>query len=136
MSTTGPVPNPAPPTAPAVAPATAPTPPTPPPIVIPACARDLLSRTTLPLTPVDYSLRGYHLDARVTPDKVVSAAVELDREGLALDTITGVDWMAEHQMEVVYDYFHPSTGLRVAVRSRIARENPEIPFDRRGFSRG
>ena len=30
-------------------------------------------------------------------------------------------------MEVIYDYFHPVNGLRVAVRARIARERPEIP---------
>ena len=44
-----------------------------------------------------------------------------------MDTITGVDWMAEGQMEVVYDYFHPSKALRVVVRARIPRDNPEIP---------
>ena len=63
----------------------------------------------------------------MTPDQVVAAAEMLDQEGFALDTITGVDWIAERQMEVVYDYFHPTNGLRVVVRSRIPRDNPEIP---------
>jgi len=67
------------------------------------------------------------LNAVVGPDQVKETALELDREGFALDTITGVDWLAEKQMEVVYDYFHPLTGLRVVVRSRIPRDNPEIP---------
>jgi NADH-quinone oxidoreductase subunit C len=76
---------------------------------------------------VDYNLKGYHLASQVQPDCVQTTAVELDREGMALDTITGVDWMAENQMEVVYDYFHPVTGLRAVVRARIPRDNPEIP---------
>ena len=29
-------------------------------------------------------------------------------------------------MEVVYDYFHPAKALRVVVRTRIPRDNPEI----------
>jgi NADH-quinone oxidoreductase subunit C len=58
---------------------------------------------------------------------VVSAATELDREGFSIDTITGVDWMAQAQMEVVYDYFHPLKNLRVVVRTRVPRENAELP---------
>ena len=86
-----------------------------------------MSRSLLPFQAVDYSLRGYHLDANVSPDRVVNAAVELDGEGFALDTITGVDWVAQNQMEIIYDYFHPSTGLRVEIRSRIGRDDPQLP---------
>jgi NADH-quinone oxidoreductase subunit C len=86
-----------------------------------------LAHLSIPFQPADYSLKGYHLDASVTPERVVEAAQELDGSGFALDTITGVDWMAEGQMEVVYDYFHPVGGLRVAVRTRVPRENPELP---------
>jgi len=75
---------------------------------------------------VEYSLKGYHAEACVTPDKVVWAAEQLDGEGFSLDTITGVDWMAAGQMELVYDYFHPLKPLRVVVRTRIPRENPEV----------
>jgi NADH-quinone oxidoreductase subunit C len=114
--------KPTPQAAPAVA---APTPAAP--IFPPMPGPDLLTRSTFPFQAVDYSLKGYHLDAAVPADQVVAAAVELDREGFALDTITGVDWMAESKMEVVYDYFHPTTGLRVVVRSRIPRESAEIP---------
>jgi NADH-quinone oxidoreductase subunit C len=88
---------------------------------------DLLKRSAIPFQITDYALKGYHLDAVVPAEQVASAAADLDREGFALDTITGVDWLAEGKMEVVYDFFHPTTGLRVVVRSRIARENPEIP---------
>lgn len=86
-----------------------------------------LAHLPLPFQAVDYSLKGYHLDASVGPDQVVSAADLLGREGFALDTITGVDWMALGQMEVVYDYFHPHRFLRVVIRARIPRDNPEIP---------
>jgi NADH-quinone oxidoreductase subunit C len=85
------------------------------------------ARLPLPFQTVDYGLKGYHLEAAVQPDQVVWAAQHLDREGFSLDTITGVDWLAQGQMEVVYDYFHPSRGLRAVVRTRIPRENPEIP---------
>ena len=80
-----------------------------------------------PVQIVDYAVKGFHLDVSVQPDQVFSAAQLLDRRGFALDAITGVDWMAREQMEVVYDYFHPRANFRVAVRSRIPRGNPEIP---------
>ena len=85
-----------------------------------------LPHVALPLKGVDYAAKGYHADATVAPDQVIFAAEQLDKEGLSLDTITGVDWMAEGQMEVVYDYFHPAKALRVVVRTRIPRDNPEI----------
>src|SRR5437764_2544958 len=95
---------------------------------------DLRARCATPFEPVDFGLKGYHLNAVVAPDQVVAAATQLDREGMALDTITGVDWLAEQQMEVVYDYFHPVTGLRAVVRARIPRENAEIPSISRVFA--
>ncbi len=94
---------------------------------VPAPLPNPLAHLPLPFQPVDYVLKGYHLDAKVAPEQVVSAAELLDKEGFSLDTITGVDWMAESQMEVVYDYFHPHRPLRVAVRARVSRENPQIP---------
>jgi NADH-quinone oxidoreductase subunit C len=86
-----------------------------------------LAHLSISFKVVDYSQKGYHLDATVAPDQVVSAAQQLDQEGFSLDTITGVDWLAEQQMEVVYDFFHLTKPLRVVVRSRIPRDNPEIP---------
>ena len=61
------------------------------------------------------------------PEEVVAAARLMDEHGFAMDAVTGVDWIAEGQMEVLYDYYHPANGLRVAVRTRIPRETPEIP---------
>ena len=102
-------------------PSAVPTPPPPAPVL-----PNPLAHLSLPFHGVDYAAKGYHAQATVAPDQVVSVAEQLDKEGLSLDTITGVDWMAEGQMEVVYDYFHPAKALRVVVRTRIPRDNPEI----------
>lgn len=96
------------------------------PVFPPLADPGLLSRLSIPFQAVEHALKGYHLDATVSPEQVVSAAIEMDREGFALDTITGVDWIAQAQMEVVYDYFHPVNGVRAVIRSRISRENPDI----------
>ena len=82
---------------------------------------------------MDYSLRGFHAEATVASDQVVNAAAEMDKDGFSLDTITGVDWMAQNQMEVVYDYFHPIRPTRAVIRTRVPRENPELPTISRVF---
>ncbi len=134
-STSASVPSPtaAPPTAaaaspkPAVAPSpkpAAPSQPPPPPAPPPP---NPLAHLSIPFKGVDYAAKGYHCEAAVSPEQVVSVAEVLDKEGLSLDTITGVDWMAEGQMEVVYDYFHPGKALRAVVRTRVPRDNPELP---------
>ncbi|HOW69539.1 MAG TPA: NADH-quinone oxidoreductase subunit C [Phycisphaerae bacterium] len=93
----------------------------------PALRPNPLAHLPIPFQVVDYAERGVHLDASVAPDQVVAVAGELDKSGFAIDTITGVDWLAEGQMEVVYDFFHPTQRLRVAVRTRVPREHPEVP---------
>jgi NADH-quinone oxidoreductase subunit C len=93
----------------------------------PAAAPNPLGHLSTPFQAVDYGLKGFHLEATVDPGQVVAAAAELDREGFSLDTITGVDWMAAGQMELVYDYFHPTRPLRVVVRARVPRDQAEIP---------
>jgi NADH-quinone oxidoreductase subunit C len=84
-------------------------------------------RPAAPLEAVAHTLKGYDLDATVAPHQVVAAATLLDRDGFALDAITGVDWIAQDQMEVVYDYFHPLGPGRVVVRTRVPRAAPELP---------
>ena len=74
-----------------------------------------------------YARTGYHLDAVVVPATVVPAAGVLDRHGFFLETITGVDWLQERQMEVIYDFAHPQELCRVVLRLRVARVNPEVP---------
>ena len=78
-------------------------------------------------TAADHAAKGYHLDASVPPAEVAAAAAILDQAGYAIDTITGVDWIAQNEMEVVYDFFHPISALRVVVRARVPRDHPELP---------
>lgn len=76
---------------------------------------------------VDHALKGYDLNVSVSPGQVVQAARILDQEGFAIDAVTGVNWLAQGEMEIVYDYFHPTKAARVAVRTRIPRAEPELP---------
>ncbi len=99
----------------AAAPAPAPLPPNP------------LAHLPVPFQGANYVLKGFHAEASVEPQQVVWAAEQLDLEGFALDTITGVDWLANGQIEVVYDYFHLLKPLRVVVRTRVPRDHPEVP---------
>jgi NADH-quinone oxidoreductase subunit C len=80
-----------------------------------------------PVQVVDFAAKGFHLDVSVRPERVVAAARLLDEQGFALDAVTGVDWMAQDAMEVVYDFFHPVGGVRVVVRSRVPRGEPSLP---------
>ncbi len=80
-----------------------------------------------PCQSVDAKVKGYHLDVVINPHQAVAVAHVLDEHGFAMDTVTGVDWIAAGEMEVVYDFFHPATNLHVVVRTRVPRANPEVP---------
>ena len=75
----------------------------------------------------DYKAKGYHLDVDLPPEKVVAAAEILNRENFFIEAITGVDWIDDQQLEVVYDFNHFDELCRVVVRTRIDRNNPEVP---------
>ena len=97
---------------------------------LPLPAKGQTAAPTPPPSPVqivDAKAKGYHLDVTVAPDQVVAAAEVARQRGFAMDTITGVDWMAAGQMEVVYDYFHPASVLHVVVRTSIPRDKAELP---------
>jgi NADH-quinone oxidoreductase subunit C len=79
-----------------------------------------------PVQTFDFAARGVNLDVTLTPDQVVGFAEIMDREGFSIDTVTGVDWLPQEQMEVVYDFFHPHKNWRVASRTRVPRTNPEV----------
>jgi NADH-quinone oxidoreductase subunit C len=70
---------------------------------------------------------GYHLEAAVPTALVLNAAILLDQHQFAIDTITGIDWIADSQMEVVYDFFHLTAPWQVVVRTRVPRDQPELP---------
>lgn len=82
---------------------------------------------------VDFALKGFHADVTLPPDWVVAAAQILDEAGFAIDAVTGMDWIAQQQMEVVYDYVHFSAPWRVVVRTRLPRATPEVPTISRIF---
>ncbi len=75
----------------------------------------------------DYQSRGAHVDVFCNPDQVVEAATILDRNGFFLETISGVDWIKEDRLEVIYDYSISGSELcRVVVRTFISRSEPKI----------
>ena len=70
---------------------------------------------------------GADLEATVPAERVADAALVMYEALYALEAITGIDWMAEDRMEIVYDYVHYESGKRVTVRASVPRENPELP---------
>ncbi|MFT3830958.1 MAG: NADH-quinone oxidoreductase subunit C [Opitutaceae bacterium] len=75
---------------------------------------------------VDFAAKGYHVDLAIPAADVVAVAQKLYAAEFSLDTMTGVDWMKLEQMEVVYDFVHFANGLRLVVRCRVPRANPEL----------
>lgn len=77
---------------------------------------------------VDYAVHGYHLDAQVDPDQLLDAVTIIDEAEFFIEAITGVDWINENQMEVVYDFSrYDFDTCRVVVRTRVDRDNPVVP---------
>jgi NADH-quinone oxidoreductase subunit C len=75
----------------------------------------------------DYKAKGYHLDVDLPPEKISEAAEILLRENFFIESITGVDWIDDEQLEAVYDFNHFDELCRVVIRTRTDRNNPEIP---------
>ncbi len=75
----------------------------------------------------DYAKKGYHLDVKVAPQDLCKAAQILIDQEYFLESITGVDWPKEGQIEVVYDFNHWHKLCRVVLRSRTDRQKPEVP---------
>ena len=97
------------------------------PAAVPAATPGAPPAPVGPCTITEFKAKGYHLDVTTGADRVVACAEIMNRAGFAIDAVTGVDWMAAGQMEVVYDYFHPHAPWRVVVRTRIPREAAELP---------
>ncbi len=76
----------------------------------------------------DYKVHGYHLDAQLDPEQLLEAVEILDKAEFFIETITGVDWIKEDQLEVIYDFSRYDFDLcRVVLRTRIPRDKPSIP---------
>ena len=82
--------------------------------------------TFTPVIETDHAKRGTDLEATVEASRIAEAATIMNEAGYAIESITGVDWMAEKQFEIVYDFTSFATGKRVALRTRIPRDNPVI----------
>ncbi len=91
----------------------------------PTVVKEKVQQTML-FTP-EYAKKGYHLDVKVAPADVVTAAQILMDQQFFLEAVTGVDWIKEGQIEVVYDYNHWDELCRVVIRTRTERANPEVP---------
>jgi NADH-quinone oxidoreductase subunit C len=94
---------------------------------------DKKTKTPLPprqdgLLERDYSVHGYHLDAQISTAQLLKVVAILDESEFFLETITGVDWINENQLEVVYDFSRYDFDLcRVVIRTRIDRKSPIVP---------
>ncbi len=76
----------------------------------------------------DYSVHGYHLDAQVAPEQLLDAVTIVDNLEYFIESITGVDWIKEDQLEVVYDFSRYDFDVcRVVIRTRLDRNNPIVP---------
>jgi NADH-quinone oxidoreductase subunit C len=76
----------------------------------------------------NYAVHGYHLDAQVAPDQLIEAITIVDEAEFFIESITGVDWIKENQIEVVYDFSrYDFETCRVVIRTRVDRDNPVVP---------
>lgn len=76
----------------------------------------------------DYNVHGYHLDVQVDPAQLFVAVKIIDELDYFIESITGVDWIAENQLEVVYDFSRYDFDLcRVVIRTRVDRDEPKLP---------
>ena len=81
----------------------------------------------------DYKAKGFDLDVKLSPENIVEAVRLVDEAGYFMDTMTGVDWLGEHEapagdeLEVVYDFNHFQERHGVVLRVRTPRSKPEVP---------
>lgn len=76
----------------------------------------------------DFNARGTHLDVLCTADQVVTVVEVLDQKAFFLESIAGVDWLKDEQLEVVYDFNRfDDQPCRVVVRVLLPRTEPVVP---------
>ncbi|MEN8199314.1 MAG: NADH-quinone oxidoreductase subunit C [Thermodesulfobacteriota bacterium] len=76
----------------------------------------------------DYAAHGYDIDVQLDPDLLQLAVSILDRNGFFIESITGVDWIKEDQLEVIYDFCrYDFDRCRVVIRTRTSRKEPKVP---------
>ncbi len=76
----------------------------------------------------DYAVHGYHIDVQVDPSQLLEAVAIIDSLEYFIESITGVDWIKEEQLEAVYDFSRYDFDLcRVVIRTRTSRATPSLP---------
>jgi len=76
----------------------------------------------------DHAAHGYDIDVQLEPGELLAAVMILDENGFFLESVTGVDWIKEKQLESVYDFSRfDFDQCRVVIRTRTPRDNPSIP---------
>ena len=76
----------------------------------------------------DHTQCGYDLDVQLEPGKLLATVMILDKAGFFLESITGVDWIKEDQLEVVYDFSRYDFEIcRIVIRTRTPRPTPVVP---------
>ncbi len=105
----------------------APTADAPPPAADGAVPETLPERTAGVLS-IDFRRCGAHLDVLCEPNQVVAIAEIMDGQGFFLESIAGVDWLEQQQLEILYDYNRlGGEHCRVLVRTRVPRSEPVVP---------
>ena len=136
MSNAAPPPvKPAVPTTPPPRPAAASPPPQPsaPPKPEPVRAKEFVSRITAKYPDVKVEwMKDRRLKVSTTPLRVKEVGLFV-RDTLGFDhisTVSGVDWIAKNELEVVYFIGSTTPGQEdfvLAVSERVARDNPVVP---------
>ncbi len=76
----------------------------------------------------DYAVHGYHLDVQISADQLLDAVSIVDQAEFFIESITGVDWIKEDQIEIVYDFSrYDFDTCRVVIRTRVNRSSPVVP---------
>ncbi len=76
----------------------------------------------------DHAKHGYDIDVQLDPGELLAAVMIIDKAGFFLESITGVDWIKEDQLEVVYDFSrYDFDTYRIVIRTRTPRSKPKVP---------
>lgn len=76
----------------------------------------------------DHAEHGYDIDVQLEPGELLAAVMILDKADFFIESITGVDWIKEKQLEVIYDFSRYDFDLcRVVIRTRTPRDEPSVP---------
>jgi NADH-quinone oxidoreductase subunit C len=83
----------------------------------------------------NHAEHGYDIDVQLEPGELLAAVMILDKTDFFLESITGVDWIKEKQLEVIYDFSrYEFDQCRVVIRTRTPRDQPSVPTISKIFS--